>query len=279
MSNQLTHYGVQGMKWGVRRYQDKNGRLTSAGKKRYYITNPSDKDLSEYHKQKMAEAPSKAELPNGANKGWWKNAPTSVVRSHYIADARRENAKINTKNEAFALKKGSRIYRVTSNTQEENDGRKYATFKEKDRQGYIRRSKFLDRKNPHWEMTLEATEDLFSPSKRERIDAFISLMQKDPKFSKELSETMHNVTKVKSSEYYYKRHQMLLMQNKGEKAYNDLAIAIGFDTKVSSKYFTELANRGYNMIVDDADASALADTPIIIFDGAKSLTVQSKKRI
>lgn len=33
--NVLAHYGVLGMKWGVRRFQNKNGTLTSAGKKRY----------------------------------------------------------------------------------------------------------------------------------------------------------------------------------------------------------------------------------------------------
>lgn len=29
------HYGVLGMKWGVRRYQNKDGTLTDAGKKKY----------------------------------------------------------------------------------------------------------------------------------------------------------------------------------------------------------------------------------------------------
>lgn len=31
----LCHYGIKGMKWGVRRYQNKDGSLTSAGKIRY----------------------------------------------------------------------------------------------------------------------------------------------------------------------------------------------------------------------------------------------------
>ena len=32
--NELYHHGVKGMKWGVRRYQNKDGSLTPAGKKR-----------------------------------------------------------------------------------------------------------------------------------------------------------------------------------------------------------------------------------------------------
>lgn len=33
-TNELTHHGIRGMRWGIRRYQNKDGSLTPAGRKR-----------------------------------------------------------------------------------------------------------------------------------------------------------------------------------------------------------------------------------------------------
>lgn len=41
----LSHHGIKGMRWGVRRYQNKDGSLTNIGKKRYY--EESDKAIKQ----------------------------------------------------------------------------------------------------------------------------------------------------------------------------------------------------------------------------------------
>ena len=40
-ADELYHHGIKGQKWGVRRFQNKDGSLTPAGKERYYIDNDS----------------------------------------------------------------------------------------------------------------------------------------------------------------------------------------------------------------------------------------------
>lgn len=49
----LQHHGIKGQKWGVRRFQNKSGKLTSAGKKRYNAEKLEEKkndarDLNRY---------------------------------------------------------------------------------------------------------------------------------------------------------------------------------------------------------------------------------------
>jgi len=53
-SNYLQHHGILGMKWGIRRYQNADGSLTSAGKRRYnenYNPDQIRRDIAVYGKR------------------------------------------------------------------------------------------------------------------------------------------------------------------------------------------------------------------------------------
>lgn len=56
MNNEIKHHGIKGMRWRVRRYQSKDGSLTSAGRKRQSDGSGEKKATSSSTKKKIAVA-------------------------------------------------------------------------------------------------------------------------------------------------------------------------------------------------------------------------------
>lgn len=63
MTNELMHHGILGMHWGVRRYQNKDGSLTAAGRKRV------NKLTGEYEKLTGTKMKKAEESSPGKSKG------------------------------------------------------------------------------------------------------------------------------------------------------------------------------------------------------------------
>ena len=79
MDDVLIHYGILGMKWGVRRYQNKDGSLTSAGKKRY-----GNNDDIKDSQQKNTEEPKKKSVKDMSDEELRREVNRMQLEQNYL---------------------------------------------------------------------------------------------------------------------------------------------------------------------------------------------------
>ena len=113
--NELYHHGVRGQKWGVRRYQNKDGSLTDAGAKRY-ARDAREQGYDKYDSQsrtyyKTSKKNGRSDLKVDANR----YAKEDTERTKRLVDSTRQmnenlkNANQNSINQANRRNKKNRM--------------------------------------------------------------------------------------------------------------------------------------------------------------------------
>ena len=288
MQNTLIHYGVKGMKWGVRRYQYADGTLTPAGKKRYNDSGDNDsvKRVASWMGMDVRH------LVNSSR--------TKITGKQYVDTY---------------LAKGTTLSRIQTSGDFEKFAF-YATYKKADTDKYmglfgknlssravkdadqaekkaaasgseadIAEAKALrERSNKMkvYQLKLESTKKLKVPSDENVSDITANLL-KEPKFRGDL------VASIKDSKGKMLRPQQQILFRQAENALTKdpnrmtksekLAVYKAFNLSLvyhnpqeiaaQDRFYGELKKKGYNAVLDYNDkqySSYHAKRPMIVFD-------------
>lgn len=273
MVRELYHYGVRGMKWGIRKYQYADGSLTPLGRKRYAINRTPSKvkriiDAGKLKINRLSDY-----------------AKTIITGKQYVDGQ---------------LKKGMTLSRIQSSKEFEKFAF-YATYKKSDIEKYmglfgknlINRAKDanenLDQKSVNgndnikiYQLKLKTTKKLRIPSDDNASDIMAKLL-KEPDFRSNLIESIEDSTnkmKRPTQRIIFDRAKKALSKDISKLSNRDKqAIYKAFNLSLTNhnekeiaaqnRFYSELKKKGYNSLIDYNDkeySSYHAKKPIIVFD-------------
>lgn len=267
---ELYHHGVKGMKWGIRRYQNKDGTLTSKGKKRYEKSNDNSNDEDEIKNNKSRKILTKRNIAIGATVVgaslaamgamyvYKKTNPTMHVKYMNFGEIVDVN---NLSSKDIIVKKGTKFHRVSSKSVEdyaEEGKRIYTSYLKSDARIYKEEMpKFIrrwgnqgiisDDGKTSYEHIMKMNKDIKAPSKKLMAEIYMKVTGNNEVDSGRYQRFMENLNN------------------------NDNP-----DTK---KFFQYVKNLGYNAILDENDAGNFTKSPLILLNPKDDIETSKSHKI
>ena len=272
-SDELRHYGIKGQRWGVRRFQEEDGSLTPAGKKRYADDLDGTNKQIQNEKQDMKNNTifTKRNIAIGAtavvaalavigymrykkNSNAVRSKPMNIVGGKKIdVDKLSDVDKI--------IKKGTKFQRISSKSLEDytEAGKTiYASFEKKDNRIYAEdmvkniqswRSSGVIRDNDTnvYKHTIKMNKDIKVASPKKVAEAY----------------------KKATGNTEIEQHKYIKFMT-GLSDRND---------ETNNKFLNELRKMGYNAIIDENDAGHYTKSPLILLNPGSDVASSSVKTI
>lgn len=308
----LMHHGIKGMKWGIRRYQNKDGSLTPEGEKRYLTSNGqlSSKGYKKFYKNgiitkrgkalkesvdRIAEETKKQYVNddgtlNDAGKKLYKEIYGAAPdNSRMIRAMKRWGSEygVESGEASDIIKKGSTLQRV-ANDEELGSTRKYMSIFPADNEDYANHYHFLplDFGKNVYKYDYTAVRDMKVAKGQEvmryMVDTYGDTRLKDLYDDYNVSKGRNVVDKysylgkdVKMRWMADHKREVESMMNKfaGEHMGNSYSKG-----KTSSEVIDYFAKKGYDAMVDPEDATEF-QYPLIIFNPSKTTKITGKTKL